>query len=234
MTVHVLPSDARGWANHGWLQSHHSFSFADFYNPNQMGYRWLRVINEDVVAGGGGFPTHPHKDMEIVTYLISGALEHKDSTGGQSVIRRGEVQRMTAGTGVRHSEFNRSKTEPVKLLQIWLLPNARNLTPGYEQKLFAEEDKHNKLKLVVSPDGKDGSLKIHQDVSLYASVLDEGKSVELTIAKERGAWVQVVSGAVSVNGQDLVAGDGAAVEEAEQVKITATKPGTEFILFDLS
>ncbi len=233
MTIHVLPSDARGSANHGRLQSHHSFSFADFYNPKQMGYRWLRVINEDTVQGGGGFPTHPHKDMEIITYLISGALEHKDSTGGHSIIKRGEVQRMTAGTGVRHSEFNASKTEAVKLLQIWLLPNERNLEPGYEQKLFEEADKHNQLRLVVSPDGRDGSLKIHQDVSLYASILDEGKTVAHTLAKDRGAWVQVVAGALSVNGQDIVAGDGAAVEEAETLTITANKP-SEFILFDLS
>lgn len=233
MTVYVLPSKARGWANHGWLQSHHSFSFADFYNEKQMGYRWLRVINEDTVQGGGGFPTHPHKDMEIVTYLVSGALEHKDSTGGQSVIKRGEVQRMTAGTGVRHSEFNASATEPVKLLQIWLLPNQRNLTPGYEQKLFEEADKHNQLRLVVSPDGRDGSLTINQDVSLYASVLDEGKSVEHTLAKERGAWIQVITGALSVNGQEIAEGDGAAVEEAEKLAITAAKP-SEFLLFDLS
>jgi hypothetical protein len=213
MTVYVLPSDARGSANHGWLQSHHSFSFADFYNPKQMGYRWLRVINEDVVQGGGGFPTHPH--------------------GGHSIIKRGEVQRMTAGTGVRHSEFNASKTEAVKLLQIWLLPNERDLTPGYEQKLFGEEDKHNRLRLVVSPDGRDGSLMIHQDVSLYASVLDESQSVEHALAKDRGAWVQVVSGALKVNDQEIVAGDGAAVEETELLKITATK-ASEFILFDLS
>ncbi|HEY1720749.1 MAG TPA: pirin family protein [Magnetospirillaceae bacterium] len=233
MTVYVLPSDARGSANHGWLQSHHSFSFADFYNPKQMGYRWLRVINEDTVQGGGGFPTHPHKDMEIVTYIVSGALEHKDSTGGHSIIKRGEVQRMTAGTGVRHSEFNASQTEAVKLLQIWLLPAERDLTPGYEQKLFDEADKHNQLRLVVSPDGRDGSLTIHQDVSLYASMLDEGKSVELDMAKERGAWVQVISGTLSVNGQEIAEGDGAAIEEAEKLTITATKP-SEFILFDLS
>jgi len=233
MTVHVLPSKARGWADHGWLQSHHSFSFADFYNPNQMGYRSLRVINEDKVAGGTGFPTHPHRDMEIVTYIVSGALEHKDSTGGHSVIKRGEVQRMTAGTGVRHSEYNASKTEPVRLLQIWLLPNARNLKPGYEQKLFAEADKHNQLRLVVAPDGRDGALSIHQDVSLYASVLDAGKAVEHAMAKGRGAWVQVVSGSLLVNDQVIGAGDGAAIEEADRLRIVANE-NSEFLLFDLA
>jgi len=232
MTVYVLPSKARGWANHGWLQSHHSFSFADFYNPNQMGYRSLRVINEDTIQGGGGFPTHPHRDMEIVTYIVSGALEHKDSTGGHSVIRRGEVQRMTAGTGVRHSEFNASQTEKVHLLQIWLLPAERGLTPGYEQKLFGEEEKHNRLLPVVTPEGRDGALKIHQDASLYASVLDKGATVEHAMAVGRGAWVQAIEGGLDVNGQAIGAGDGAAVEEAVNLKIAATQP-SEFILFDL-
>ena len=233
MTVYVLPSAMRGRADHGWLQSRHTFSFAEFYNPQQMGYRTLRVINEDVVQGGAGFPTHPHRDMQIVTYLIDGALEHKDSTGGHSIIRRGEVQRMTAGTGVRHSEFNASATDPVHLLQIWLLPNERNLTPGYEQKLFAEADKHNKLLALVTPDGRDGTLSIHQDVSLYGSVLDEGKSVEHTLADGRGAWVQVVAGEVVVNGQTIAGGDGAVIEETPKLTIEAAKP-SEFILFDLA
>jgi len=233
MTVHVLPSEERGRANHGWLQSHHSFSFADFYNPRQMGYRWLRVINEDVVQGGAGFPTHPHRDMEIVTYIIDGALEHKDSTGGHSIIKRGEVQRMTAGTGVRHSEFNASKTDPVHLLQIWLLPNQRNLAPGYEQKLFAEADKHNKLCPLVTPDGRDGTLSIHQDVSLYGAVLDEGVTVEHRLAAGRGAWVQVVSGDLTVNDQEIRQGDGAAIEDAEVLRIAAGQK-SEFILFDLA
>jgi redox-sensitive bicupin YhaK (pirin superfamily) len=233
MTIQVLPSKARGWANHGWLQSHHSFSFADFYNPAQMGYRSLRVINEDLVQGGGGFPTHAHRDMEIVTYLVEGALEHKDSTGGHSVIRRGEVQRMTAGTGVRHSEFNASKTEPVRLLQIWLLPNQGGLQPGYEQKLFAEADKHNRLCPVVAPDRRDGALTIHQDAVLFASVLDAGTAVEHPLASGRGAWIQVVSGALTVNDQAIGAGDGAAVEDAALLRIGATKP-SEFILFDLA
>lgn len=233
MTIHVLPSKARGWANHGWLQSHHSFSFADFYNPAQMGYRSLRVINEDVVQGGGGFPTHGHKDMEIVTYLIEGALEHKDSTGGQSVIKRGEVQRMTAGTGVRHSEFNASKTDPVRLLQIWLLPNQGGLKPGYEQKLFPDAEKRNRLCLVVAPDGRDGALSIHQDAFLFASVLDAGAKLEHKLGAKRGAWIQVVSGALAVNDQAIGAGDGAAVEEAETLWIVATS-ASEFILFDLA
>jgi redox-sensitive bicupin YhaK (pirin superfamily) len=233
MTVHVLPSKARGSANHGWLQSHHSFSFADFYNPQQMGYRSLRVINEDVVQGGTGFPTHPHKDMEIVTYIIEGALEHKDSTGGNSVIRRGEVQRMTAGTGVRHSEFNASKTDRVHLLQIWLLPNQRNLTPGYEQKLFDDAAKHNRLCPVVTPDGREGTVSINQDVSIFASILDAGATVDYPLAAGRGAWIQVVSGALTVNGQAIGAGDGAAAEEAETLRIAASAT-SEFILFDLA
>lgn len=233
MTVYLLPSKARGWANHGWLQSHHSFSFADFYNPAQMGYRSLRVINEDLVQGGTGFPTHPHRDMEIVTYIVSGALEHKDSTGGHSVIRRGEVQRMTAGTGVRHSEFNASPTEPVKLLQIWLLPDERGLQPGYEQKLFTDEEKRNQLRLVVSPKGRDGSLSIHQDVNVYASLLDRDVMVEHPLGAERGAWVQVVSGALKVNGQPIDLGDGAAVQETDRVEIVAREP-SEFILFDMA
>jgi redox-sensitive bicupin YhaK (pirin superfamily) len=233
MTVYLLPSDARGWANHGWLQSHHSFSFADFYNPAQMGYRDLRVINEDLVQGGGGFPTHQHRDMEIVTYIVSGALEHKDSTGGHSIIRRGEVQRMTAGTGVRHSEFNASATEPVKLLQIWILPNEQGLTPGYEQKLFADEEKRNQLRLVVSPEGRDGALSIHQDVSIYASLLDKDAAVEHALGAGRGAWVQVVSGALAVNGQAIAVGDGAAIRETDRLQIVAKEP-TEFILFDMA
>ncbi len=233
MTVYLLPSKSRGWANHGWLQSHHSFSFADFYNPAQMGYRDLRVINEDVVQGGGGFPTHPHRDMEIVTYVVSGALEHKDSTGGHSVIHRGEVQRMTAGTGVRHSEFNASATEPVKLLQIWILPNEQGLTPGYEQKLFADESKRNQLRLVVSPGGSDGSLSIHQDVSIFASLLDKDAAVEHALGTGRGAWVQVVSGALTANGQAIAVGDGAAIQETDRLQIAAQEP-SEFILFDMA
>lgn len=233
MTMTVLPSKARGHANHGWLDTHHSFSFADFYNPRQMGYRSLRVINEDRVNGGAGFPTHGHRDMEIVTYIVSGALEHKDSTGGHSVIKRGEVQRMTAGTGVRHSEFNASGSEPVKLLQIWILPNQGGLTPGYEQKLFAEEDKKNRLRLVVSPDGRDGALSIHQDAEIYASVLDAGAEVEHALAKGRGAWIQLVSGALLVNDQALAAGDGLAIEEVDAVRIAASAP-SEFLLFDLA
>jgi redox-sensitive bicupin YhaK (pirin superfamily) len=233
MTVHVLHSAMRGRADHGWLQSRHSFSFADFYNPQQMGYRSLRVINEDLVQGGTGFPTHPHRDMEIVTYIVDGALEHKDSTGGHSIINRGEVQRMTAGTGVRHSEFNASKTDSVHLLQIWILPAERNLTPGYEQKLFAEADKHNRLCPIVTPDGRDGSLKIHQDVSLYASVLDAGAVVEQKLAAGRGAWIQVVSGDLMVNDQAIAAGDGAAIEDAGTLRIAAGQ-ASEFILFDLA
>ena len=232
MTIHVLHSAMRGRADHGWLQSRHSFSFADFYNPQQMGYRSLRVINEDVVQGGTGFPTHPHRDMEILTYIVDGALEHKDSTGGHSIIRRGEVQRMTAGTGVRHSEFNASKSEPVHLLQIWLLPDERNLAPGYEQKLFTDAEKQNRLLPLVSPDGRDGTLKIHQDAFLFASVLEAGQTVVHPLAKGRGAWVQVIKGELTANDQAIAAGDGAAIEDADTVSIRADQ-ASEFILFDL-
>jgi len=233
MTIRILPNAARGRANHGWLQSSHSFSFADFYDPRLMGYRSLRVINEDRIEAGAGFPTHGHRDMEIVTYIVSGAIEHKDSTGGHSVINRGEVQRMTAGTGVRHSEFNASPTDPVRLLQIWLLPDKDGLEPGYEQKLFADADKRNRLRLLVDPQGREGALTIHQDARVYASLLDAGAGVEHAIGAGRGAWIQVIDGALSVDDQAIAAGDGAAIEDTDKLRIVASKP-TEFILFDLA
>jgi len=233
MTVQLLPSSSRGQANHGWLQSSHSFSFADFYNPRQMGYRSLRVINEDVIQGGGGFPTHPHRDMEIVTYIVSGALEHKDSTGGSSVIERGEVQRMTAGTGVRHSEFNHSEADPVRLLQIWILPDRDGLKPGYEQKLYGDEAKRNRLLPIVAPDGRDGALAIHQDARLFASLLDAGKTLEHKLEAGRGAWVQLVSGRLNVGELALNDGDGAVIEDVATLRIAAAAQ-SEFILFDLA
>lgn len=233
MTVTVRPSDARGHANHGWLDTRHSFSFANYYDPRQMGFRALRVINEDVVAPGTGFGTHGHHDMEIVTYIVRGALEHRDSTGEHSVIRRGEVQRMSAGTGVRHSEFNPSPDEDVKLLQIWLLPERDGIAPGYQQALFPDSDKHNRLRLLVAPDGRDGALSIHQDVELYAACLDAGASVGLALRPGRGAWLQVVEGAVSVDGQLATAGDGVAVEGVAELLIIASQPA-EILLFDLA
>lgn len=233
MTITLRPSSARGHANHGWLDSHHSFSFAHYYDPEHMGFRDLRVINEDVIAPGMGFGTHGHSDMEIVTYVTEGALEHRDSMGEHSIIRPGEVQRMTAGTGIRHSEFNASRSEAVKLLQIWLLPAEEGLVPGYEQTMFADEEKHNRLRLIAAPDGRDGALTIHQDVALYAAKLDAGVRVSLPLRPGRGAWLQMVDGRVLINDQPLQAGDGAAVEQVDVVSIAA-ETASEFLLFDLA
>lgn len=232
MSMIVRPSEARGHANHGWLDTRHSFSFADYFDPAHMGFRTLRVINEDVIAPGMGFGTHGHRDMEIITYLVHGALEHRDSTGESSVIGRGEVQRMSAGTGIRHSEFNASSVDPVKLLQIWILPARTGLRPGYEQKEFAAGDKRNRLCLLAAPESRDGALTIHQDVEVYATVLDAKASVGHPLRVGRGAWIQVVSGAIAVNGQRLAAGDGAALEGVPTVEIVAEEP-SELLLFDL-
>jgi len=233
MTITLRPSAARGHANHGWLDSHHSFSFANYYDPEHMGFRALRVINEDVIAPAMGFGTHGHHDMEIVTYVTEGALEHRDSMGEHSVIRPGEVQRMTAGTGIRHSEFNASRSETVKLLQIWLLPAEEGLTPGYEQKMFTDEEKHNRLRLIAAPDGREGAVTIHQDVALYAAKLDAGTEVSHPLQAGRGAWLQVVGGKIRVNDRPLEAGDGAAIEAAEVVSVVA-ETESEFLLFDLA
>lgn len=233
MTISLRPSAARGHANHGWLDSFHSFSFAHYYDPAHMGFRALRVINEDEIAPGTGFGTHGHHDMEIVTYVTEGALEHRDSMGEHSIIRPGEVQRMTAGTGIRHSEFNASHAERVKLLQIWLLPAEEGLRPGYEQKAFSDAEKHNQLRLIAAPDGRDGAVTIHQDVNLYAAKLDAGTTVSLPLPVGRGAWLQMVAGTVSVNGQSLRTGDGAAVEQVDVVTIVADTT-SEFLLFDLA
>src|SRR5690349_23917567 len=197
----VRPSEERGKANHGWLDSRHTFSFADYRDPRHMGFGALRVINEDRVAPGAGFPRHPHRDMEIVSYVLGGALEHKDSIGTGSVIRPGDVQRMSAGTGIVHSEFNASPTDPVHFLQIWIIPDRVGLPPGYEQKSFAVEEKRNRLRLVASGDGRDGSVTVHQDVSLYASLLDPGGTARLDVADDRHLWVQVAFGDVTVNGR---------------------------------
>ncbi len=224
---------ARGHHRGALVESFHSFSFGDYIDPKHMGFRSLRVINEDFVAARTGFGTHPHRDMEIITYVLGGAVEHKDSMGTTAIIRPGEVQRMSAGTGVMHSEFNASKTEPVHLLQIWILPEAEGIRPGYEQKVFAPEEKTGKLKLVASPEAREGSLKIHQNVALYDAVLREGDAVEHRLAPGRHAWVQVVKGAVEVNGTRLAAGDGAAVSEETSLDFKADGDA-EILLFDLA
>ena len=229
----IIQSDSRGRADHGWLQSKHTFSFASYYDPARVHFGALRVINEDRVAPGQGFDTHPHNDMEIISYIVDGAVEHKDSMGNSAVIRAGEVQRMTAGTGVLHSEFNHSRKEAVHFLQIWIIPEKNGLEPGYEQTLFSREDKLDRLRLIGSRDGRDGSLTIHQDVDLYASVLSPGKSVSLADIEERRVFVQVVAGELDVNGQRLAAGDGAQIENESSVMLTAVDEA-EFLLFNLA
>jgi redox-sensitive bicupin YhaK (pirin superfamily) len=232
--ITLRPADQRGQADYGWLHTRYTFSFADYYDPEHVHFRSLRVINEDHVEPGHGFGTHPHRDMEIITYVLEGALAHKDSMGTGSTIRPGEVQRMSAGTGVLHSEFNHSPSEEVHLLQIWILPERKSIEPSYEQKEFARESKLNRLRLVASPGGEEGSVTIHQDARLYASILEEGKSVRHELGKGRYAWLQVVRGEVSLNGTALKAGDGAAVEREASLEITGNAPSSEFLLFDLA
>jgi quercetin 2,3-dioxygenase len=222
----------RGHARHGWLESYHTFSFADYCDPAHMGFRALRVINEDRVQPGQGFGAHPHRDMEIISYVLEGALEHKDSLGTGSVIRPGEVQRMSAGTGVTHSEFNSSQTEIVHFLQIWILPEWTGLPPSYEQRAFPAAEKQGKLRLVASRDGREGSVTIHQEVNLYVSVLAPGEAVTHRFTPGRYAWVQVARGAIMLNGTALSTGDGAAVSEETQLTMTATDQA-EVLLFDL-
>jgi quercetin 2,3-dioxygenase len=230
--ITLRPAAERGRTDFGWLDSGHSFSFGDYRDPRHMGFHSLRVINDDRVAGGGGFPTHPHRDMEIITVVFAGALEHKDSLGTGSVIRAGDVQRMTAGTGILHSEFNASATEPVHLLQIWILPEARSLKPGYAQQSFPAEARKGQLKLAASRDGRDGSLSFHQDASLYLAALDPGQKVTHTLAPGRAAWVQVATGSVTLNGKTLVAGDGAAVTDETDLELVGVESG-ETLVFDL-
>jgi redox-sensitive bicupin YhaK (pirin superfamily) len=229
----VRSASARGHANHGWLDSHHTFSFADYHDPRHMGFRSLRVINDDRVAPGGGFPTHGHRDMEIISYVLDGALEHKDSMGTGSVIRPGDVQRMSAGTGVMHSEYNASKEEPVHFLQIWILPERRGAQPGYEQKRFTDGEKQGRLRLVASPDGADGSVTVRQDMRLYAARLTAGQSATHEIAPGRHAWVQVARGEVRLGDTVLKAGDGAALTDEPRLTLTGTTDG-EVLLFDLA
>jgi redox-sensitive bicupin YhaK (pirin superfamily) len=231
--INIRRSDERGGGNHGWLNTHHTFSFDQFYDPRWMGFRSLRVINEDWVAAGQGFPFHPHRDMEIITYVLEGALEHKDSLGTGSIIRPGDGQRMSAGRGIRHSEMNSSPTEAAHLLQIWITPDKSGHEPSYEQKAFPEEEKRGKLRLIASPDGKDGSVTIHQDARLYVSLLAPGQEVNHELNKGRHAWLQVAKGAVELNGKKLEQGDGAAISEDKSLSIKGEKDA-EVLLFDLA
>ena len=231
--LNIRPSQERGHANHGWLDSYHTFSFADYVDPEHVHYSVLRVINEDRVAPGAGFPTHGHRDMEIVSYVLEGGLEHKDSMGNGSVIRPGDVQRMSAGTGVRHSEFNASASEPVHFLQIWILPERAGLAPGYEQRAFPDAEKGGRLRLVASRDGAEGSLTVHQDARILATLLAPGEEVRHPLAPGRHTWVQVVSGEVEVEGERLSAGDGAAISSAPEVAIRGVRDA-EVLLLDLA
>ena len=228
----IRRSGERGHFNHGWLNTYHTFSFDQYYDPRYMGFRSLRVINEDFVAPGRGFPTHGHRDMEIITYILEGALKHEDSMGNGSVIRPGDVQRMTAGTGVRHSEKNASDGDRVHLLQIWILPNAENLTPGYEQKAFSEEERSGQMRLIASGDARDDSVHLNQDVSLFASILDDGQEVERDMDSRRYGWIQVARGSITVNGEKAEQGDGVVVVGESSLKIKAQEPA-EILLFDL-
>jgi len=229
----IRPGDERGRANHGWLDSRHTFSFADYYDPAHMGFRALRVINEDRVQPGQGFGTHPHRDMEIVSYVLEGALQHRDSMGTGSIIRPGDLQRMSAGTGVTHSEYNGSKTEPVHFLQIWLIPREAGIKPGYEQKGFDGGQRRGRLRVVASPDGHDESVTIHTDAVIYAGSFDGGESADLPLGQSRYAWVQVIRGRVRVNGIDLKAGDGAALSDEPLVHVEGIDAG-EVVVFDLA
>ncbi|MBI1845859.1 MAG: pirin family protein [Candidatus Rokubacteria bacterium] len=223
----------RGGFDHGWLDTRHTFSFADYHDPRHMGFRHLRVINEDRVQGGQGFPRHGHRDMEIISYVLEGELRHHDSLGNGSVIRSGDVQRMSAGTGVLHSEANASPDTVVHFLQIWLLPGQAGLAPGYEQKTFSDADKRGRLRLVASPDGRDGSVMIHQNVELHAAILDPGRELVHKPAPGRHAWLQVARGAVTLNGARLDQGDGAAVSDEPSLAIVGVEPA-EVLLFDLA
>jgi redox-sensitive bicupin YhaK (pirin superfamily) len=231
--ITVRPAAERGHFDHGWLDTSHTFSFASYHDPRHMGFRSLRVINEDRVKPGEGFGTHAHRDMEILTWVLEGALEHKDSMGNGSVIRPGDIQRMSAGTGVTHSEFNPSREAPVHLLQIWLLPRERGLAPGYEEKRFPPEARRGRLCLIAGRDGRDGAVTIHQDADLWTALLQPGESVRHTLASGRYAWLQVARGAVSLNGSTLGAGDGATVSDEAALEI-AGAARAEVLLFDLA
>jgi len=231
--IKIRRSNERGHANHGWLDTYYTFSFADYYDPAFMGFRDLRVINEDRIEPAQGFPTHGHRDMEIITYVIDGELSHRDSMGNGETIRPNEVQRMTAGTGVLHSEYS-SPTDKTHLLQIWILPEKKNLVPGYEQKPFPRKEKQGRLRLVASRGGDDGSVHINQDVKLYASILNKDETISHELAEGRHAWVQLISGALDVNGDRLEPGDGAAISNEANLTLTAVEDDSEFLLFDLN
>lgn len=231
--LRVRKASERGHADHGWLNTYHTFSFAGYYDQKHLGFRDLRVINEDRVQPKEGFPTHPHRDMEIITYVLEGALEHKDSMGNGSVIRPGEVQRMSAGTGITHSEYNHSSTDLVHFLQIWILPSKSGVTPSYEQKAFPEQEERGVLRLVASPDGREGSLTIHQDVNLYAALLETGEGLVYRMPAGRHVWLQVARGKVCVNGTELEQSDGAAISDEGQILVTGQKK-SEILLFDLA
>lgn len=231
--LQLRPSEARGHANFGWLDSRHSFSFGHYHDPAHMGFGPLRVINEDRVAPAAGFDTHGHADMEIISYVLDGALEHKDSLGTGSVIRPGDVQRMSAGNGVRHSEFNASQTDPVHFLQIWVIPERKGLEPSYDQRHFPEEERRNTLKLVASGTPRDGALKIHQDADIHASLLDAGQQLVFTPEAGRRQWLQLASGELSVNGEQLRRGDGLAIQDEPSIRIEALD-ASEFLLFDMA
>ena len=228
----IRKSGERGHANHGWLDSYHTFSFADYYDPKHTNFRALRVINEDFIAPGMGFGTHPHNDMEIITYIVKGALQHKDSMGNSAVMRAGDIQRISAGSGIMHSEFNASKSEPVHLLQIWLVPNQKGIKPGYVEKSFAKAEP-GKLHLAVSQAGRDGSIPIHQDTDLYFSKLDAGQKANLALRPGRHAWLQLIEGELDVNGSRLQAGDAAGFAQTDALKLSAVD-SAHFLLFDLN
>ena len=228
----IRKASERGRANHGWLDTYHTFSFANYFDPQHMGFRSLRVINDDTVLGGGGFDTHPHRDMEIITYVLHGALKHRDSMGHEAVMRAGDVQRISAGTGIQHSEFNASERDPVHLLQIWMLPGRKDLTPGYAEKSFASA-RAGELVLLTSKDGRDGSIPINQDADLFLAKLNPGDKVAHPLPPGRHAWVQVAEGEVTVNGQLLMAGDGAALSDEPALEITGRAPA-QVLLFDLN
>jgi quercetin 2,3-dioxygenase len=231
--ITVRRSEERGGGDYGWLNTKHTFSFSDYWDPRWMGFRSLRVINEDYVAPSSGFPTHPHSDMEIITYVLEGKLKHQDSLGTGSVILPGDGQRMTAGRGIRHSENNPSKTEQVHLYQIWILPEKKGLEPSYEQKSFPTEEKQGQLRLIASPDAKDGSVKINQDARLYVTLLKAGEEVTHTLGKNRHGWLQVAKGGVELNGQKLEQGDGAAISDEQKLTIKGARD-SELLLFDLA
>ncbi|MEM8637779.1 MAG: pirin family protein [Cyanobacteria bacterium P01_G01_bin.54] len=230
----IRKANERGVANFRWLNSHHSFSFGEYFDPNHMGFGHLRVINEDRVIAGEGFATHSHRDMEIITYVLDGALEHKDSIGNGSVIKPGDVQRMSAGTGIAHSEYNHSQAKGVHFLQIWIVPERKGLQPSYEQKYFDRASKQNQLRLVGSPDGREGSVVIHQDINLYAANLENGQTLTYGVEPQRQIWLQVAQGALTLNEQPLKAGDGVAIAAPETLTLNSNAADTEFLLFDLA